>query len=172
VFFVAVALNELTRQLQQWLALPDPGRRILVGSLALLLALLSVSYYFGPYQKSWMYGSYNGEVATRIGYYLRSLGPGWQEYFFGAPRMYADFGSTPFIAKGVQLTDVLEPLTEPPPTDFVEPTRKPVFVFLPERAGELERVRQTYPHGVLDEVYRTGDSSGPLLFVAYRPEAY
>jgi hypothetical protein len=103
---------------------------------------------------------------------LRSLGPGWQEYFFGAPRMHADFGSTPFIAKGVQLTDVLEPLTEPPPTDFVEPTRKPVFVFLPERAGELERVRQTYPHGVLDEVYRTGDSSGPLLFVAYRPEAY
>jgi len=95
------------------------------------------------------------------------------EYFFGAPRMYSDFGSIPFIAKDVRVQDVLEPLSGPP--TFVDPNRKPVFVFLPERLGELERVKQAYPGGVEEQVHRVvigeaPDEHWPLLFVAYRVE--
>jgi len=195
VFFVAVALRELSRVLRNLLAPEDSrwaplavlSQRLAVGVLALVLALTSVRYYFGPYQDLWIYGSFNGEVATRLGYYLRDLGPEWQEYFFGAPRMYADFGSTPFIAKGIKLYDVKEPLTRPP--DFVDRKYKAVFVFLPERAHELELVKQRYPNGVQEEVRRIdrqalwpgtvskadrsevpASEEKPLLFVAYKVE--
>jgi hypothetical protein len=166
VFFVAVALRTLSRVLAELVELPELGRRVVVGVVALVLAVISVRYYFGPYQELWVYGSFNGEVATRLGYYLRDLGPEWQEYFFGAPRMYADFGSTPFIAKGIRLYDVREPLSGPP--DFVDPSYKAVFVFLPERIHELAFVQQAYPGGVLEEVHRIGDPDGPLLFTAYK----
>jgi 4-amino-4-deoxy-L-arabinose transferase-like glycosyltransferase len=167
MFFVAVALRELTRALSEWIGMPEFGRRALAACIACVLALLSIHYYFGPYQRSWTFGNTNAEIATRIGYYLRDLGPDWEEYFFGAPRMYADFASTPFIAKGVSSFDVTKPLAQPP--DFVDPMKRPVFIFLPERAGEIEWVRHLYPSGALEEVHRGGDPQAPLLFISYRP---
>ena len=173
VFFVAVALRELTTALRDLLQLPEFGRRAMAVCLAIVLALVSVRFYFGQYQSSWVYGNANAEVATRVGYYLRDLGPGWQEYFFGAPRMVANFGSTPFIAKGARLHDVLEPLAGPP--DIVDATSRTVFIFLPERLGELEWVKQAYPGGVEEPVHRVAIKEAPsaqlpLLFVAYRLE--
>lgn len=165
IFFVAVALRELSRLFGEVAELPELGRRIITGGLAIALALISIRFYFGPYQESWVYGSFNGEVATRIGYELRDLGPTWKEYFFGAPRMYADFGSSPFIAKGVPLYDVKEPISGPP--DFVDNQQKAIFIFLPERLGELALVQQKYPSGTLQEVHRVGEPDGPLLYTAY-----
>jgi len=167
MFFVAVAFRALTRVLGDLLPIPRLARLVLAGLLAFGLAWISVQYYFGPYQQSWIYGSYNAEVSTRIGYYMRDLGPEYKEYFFGAPRMYADFGSSQFIAKGIQVHDVVQPLTRAP--DFVDPKYKPVFIFLPERTKELTFIRQAYPNGVQEEVRRINDSVGPLLFTAYRP---
>jgi len=167
VFFVAIALRELARVVRDLAGLGKVSYRGVLAGLAIVLAILSVRFYFGPYQQSWTYGSLNAEVATRIGYYLRDLGPGYKEYFFGAPRMYADFGSTPFIAKRIQLHDVAQPLTRVP--DFVDPRYKPVFVFLPERIKELALVRQAYPNGVQEDVRRMNDQNGPVLFTVYRP---
>jgi hypothetical protein len=172
-FFVAVALRDLTLVLAGLLELPARGAQALSVILACALTVMGLRYYFGPYQSSWTYGSFNAEVATRIGYYLRDLGPGWEEYFFGAPRMYSDFGSIPFIAKDVPVQDVLEPLSSPPA--LVDSNLKPVFVFLPGRLGELEWVKQAYPGGVEEHVHRVviGEAptdQRPLLFVAYRVE--
>ncbi len=166
VFFVAVALRALAGVLGDLLAWRDLNRRVLAGGLAILMAYISVRYYFGPYQASWVYGNGNGEVATRVGYYLRELGPGWHEYFFGAPRMYTDFSSTPFIAKDVTLSDVIDPLQAPP--KGIDGQHKLIFVFLPERGSELKWVEQEYPGGTLEQVHRFGQPAGPLLFIAYK----
>ncbi len=168
IFFAAFALRSLTTAVAEVVKWPEWGRQSLVGAFAVVIAVISLRYYFGPYQDSRVYGSFNGEVATRIGYYLRELGPTWQEYFFGAPRMYADFGSTPFIAKGVPLYDVQQPLNSPP--TFVNPEHNAVFVFLPERMAELDIVQQAYPGGRLERVYRDDDPSGALYFAAYLVE--
>jgi len=173
VFFVAVALRKLAAALRGLLGWPEFGRHAVAVALAAILAFVSVRFYFGDYQSSWVYGNANAEVATRVGYYLRDLGPGWEEYFFGVPRMYADFGSTPFIAKGVPLKDVWDPLNGPP--SFADSGLKKVFIFLPERLDELKWVRQAYPGGVEEPVYRidideTTNDQLPLLFVAYRVE--
>lgn len=173
VFFVAIALRKLAAVLRDLLRWPEVGRHALAVTAAAVLAFVSVQFYFGDYQASWVYGNANAEVATRIGYYLRDLGPGWQEYFFGVPRMYADFGSTPFIAKGVPLMDVWDPLKEPP--SFPVSGLKTVFIFLPERLDELEWVRRAYPGGVEEPVHRIEIDAAksdqlPLLFVAYRVE--
>jgi hypothetical protein len=40
-----------------------------------------------------------------------------------------------------------------------------VFVFLPERAGELAWVQQAYPDGTVRQTY---DAAGELRFMAYK----
>ena len=69
----------------------------------------------------------------------------------------------PFLAQGTEGTDVLEPLRDRPV--FVDPAKKAVFIFLPERLGELNVIRQYYPTGLLREFKRSTD--GQLLFVSY-----
>ena len=49
----------------------------------------------------------------------------------------------------------------------MDASRRAVFVFLPERQGDLEIVRQVYPAGLLREFK---DSKGRLLFVSYEVE--
>ena len=164
MFFVAVALRELARALASLVGLPRTGRNALALAVAVALVFGSVRFYFGPYQESHVYGSFNAEVSTGIGYYMERLGPEWKQYFFGAPRMWAEFGSATFISKNPYL-DVVEPLTGPP--GFVDPAYNAAFIVLPERMQDLEFIRQAYPNGRLEEVRRDGKADGPLLFTAY-----
>ncbi|HEX9115692.1 MAG TPA: hypothetical protein VGA61_06455, partial [Anaerolineae bacterium] len=178
ILFVALALRELTRVLRDALGWPESLRRWTAGCLAAALAIISLYYYFVTYQQSWVYGSRNAEIATRIGYYLQDAAAAplpagapagrIEEYFFGAPEMHADFGSVAFIARDVPLHDVVEPLDAAFPS--LDPAIRPVFVFLPGRAADLEWVRQTYPAGLTQEIHRSDDPAQPLLFFVYRPD--
>ena len=137
---------------------------LVLGLAVALLATLSLRFYFRVYTPSRVYGGLNTYVAHEMGLYLRSLGPGYRYYFLGPPRMYASFPSLSYLAPGVEGRDVLDPLAGPPA--FVEPDRRPVFLFLPERLKELEAVRLAYPEGRLREFCQP---SGSLLFAAYEP---
>ena len=115
------------------------------------------------------YGSLNGETATMIGRYLDGLEGRHRAYFFGAPRIYWGFGTMDFIAPQVPGQDFVEPIDAPPVR--VDASRNAVFIFLPERAGELAFVQQGFPGGQLRE-FR--DPSGQVRFIAYevpRPDS-
>lgn len=164
MFFVAVALREFVSAFGSLTRLPRLGRQVVALAVALVLVSGSVRFYFGPYQESMVYGSFNGEVSTAIGHYMVRLGPDWKQYFHGAPRMWAEFGSAIFISKNPYL-DVIEPLTGPP--TYVDPAYNAAFIILPERQADLMWIQQAYPNGQLEEVYRDGDADKPLLFRAY-----
>ena len=131
-----------------------------------MLVVGNVHYYFVEFTPLRRYGSANGETATMIGHYVRDLDGEYaatsRVYFFGPPRLYWGFGTQAFLAPDVAGEDVVEPLTGPP--DFVDRDRGAIFVFLPERVGELAWVRQAFPEGELREFY---DSQGQLRFTAY-----
>jgi 4-amino-4-deoxy-L-arabinose transferase-like glycosyltransferase len=133
-----------------------------VGLVILGLAMSSVRFYFAEFTPSRRYGSKNGETATMIGHYLRDKEGDYHAYFLGAPLLYWRFGSTNFIAPDVTGEDIVEPL-EAPPYD-VDTERTAVWIFLPERIGELSWVQQAFPNGQLEE-FR--DAGGSLRFLAY-----
>ena len=151
-------LMELLGQPRRWLALALPAVLVLATSYA------SLNFYFVKYSPSNEFGGLNTLVADRMGKYLTVLGPEYQCYFFGAPRMFYGFATIPYFARGVVGVDVNQPIQGPP--DFVNPARKAVFVFLPERQGELDMVRQSYPSGRLREFREKGQ----FLFVAYEAD--
>ena len=57
----------------------------------------SANFYFARYKPpSHEFGGTNTEVADRLGKYLRTLGPSYQCYFFGPPRIYYGMATIPY----------------------------------------------------------------------------
>jgi hypothetical protein len=80
--------------------------------------------------------------------------------------MFVGFSTIPYLAPAVEGEDVVQPLTAPPPASLIRPDRDAALVFLPERRGELELVRQTFPNGELEMV--PSPLGGAPLFFIYR----
>ncbi len=171
MFFVALALVKLGQHVFQ----PGMGRahwRLYAGFLsgaALVITMLSLHWYFVEFTPQRRYGGYNGVVATAIGKYAREeLGPDWQMYFVGPPRMYIGFGSIPYIAADVEGVDIHDPLTAPIDPDIVDTDKHAVFILLPERREELQMIRATFPRGELETVPSPVPGIEQPLYLLYR----
>ncbi len=158
-------LSDTVRRLQTlW---PRLGR---LATAVTLLACAVISaddlrFYYVEYTPHSNFGGANGMVAQRLADYLQNKPAGWKVFFFGTPRMgYASIASLPFLAPQVQGVDVEH---EWGAADNPQPPSSGVtFVFLPEHAEDLRRVRQDYPNGVqAEERYLDGS----VLFWLYEP---
>jgi 4-amino-4-deoxy-L-arabinose transferase-like glycosyltransferase len=161
---VAIGLERTVTLVARLLAFEHRAWESLV--LAVLVVALSagaVYYYFVEFTPARRYGSANGETATMLGHYLREMNGDTQAYLFGAPRIYWSFGTMTFMAPEVNGQDIVEALDGPP--NFVDQDQGSVFLFLPERSGELSWVQQSFPDGETREIY---DAQGQLRFTAYR----
>jgi len=164
---VAFGLDHTVRLICRLLDIGRTRENVVLGVLVTLLAMSSIYFYFIEFTPTRRYGSANGETATMMGHYLHDLEAGTQAYLFGAPRIYWRFGTMPFMAPQVQGRDVVEPLEGP--SDVAEEIagaadRRAVFLFLPERSGEVLWVQQAFPGGNL---LQFSDPVGMLRFVAY-----
>lgn len=163
---VALALAWMAERLR-----PIVGGRqeVWLGGLVALgvwMAWGDVSFYFREYTPTTDYGGVNTEVAQRTADYLLDLGPGWRAYFFGAPWMAIEpeggFPSVAFLAPEADTADVPEAFSD---VFELPDLRLPaVFIFLPNRAAEMEIVRGEYPGGI--EKHFPG-RFGRMLFTAY-----
>jgi 4-amino-4-deoxy-L-arabinose transferase-like glycosyltransferase len=167
-FFVALALYRGAQLLFRAAGGRDERRLALPLAVAVvLLGVASVRWYFVEFTPLLLYGNPNAVVATALGHYAGDrLGPDWRIYLFGAPRLYAGFGSIPYLARGVEGVDVSAPLTAPPSPSLVQLDKHAAFVFLPERQRELDLVRQTFPGGELETV--PSPLGGDPLYLIYR----
>jgi Dolichyl-phosphate-mannose-protein mannosyltransferase len=165
---IALAIERLVALLP-W-ALPL-GRRVaygIGGALVLLLALWNLNFYFREYTPRRTFGWLNTEVATAIGGYVHGQPDAVYVYFFGPPRMFVGNGTIRFLAPDVPEVDMVDPLVAPealpPPPDG----RRPIFIFLPERVGELALVESRYPAGTRYQADAQVEDA--TLFFSYEPK--
>ncbi len=119
-------------------------------------------FYYGRFRVEHSYGDRNTEIADEVAHYLSEQEDESTAYFFGPPSMYTDFPTIPFLVqnfqRGYTLFDVEEQELLP-----TAPTDKQIFIFLPERAGEIEAVQVAYPNGKLETF--SGHYADPLFHV-------
>jgi predicted DNA-binding antitoxin AbrB/MazE fold protein/4-amino-4-deoxy-L-arabinose transferase-like glycosyltransferase len=171
VFFVALALVRVGQLVLRSWGAPRYQRllAIYLTAAALVLSIGSIRWYFVEYTPMRIYGNFSGVVATELATYARDkLGDEARIYFFGPPRMYIRFGSIPYLAPEVEGVDIEQPLQGPPGRELVLPDKDATFVFLPEREGELNLIRRTFPGGTLDRLLSPIDYS-PLAFLYHVP---
>jgi 4-amino-4-deoxy-L-arabinose transferase-like glycosyltransferase len=131
-------------------------------SIALLITITDVAFYFGRYRAEANYGDRNTEIAHRISDYLNTLDGQWDGYFFGPPSMYANFPTFGYLVEGwqseISLSDVAE--EDGPPLTVND--RNNVFLYLPERADEIEQINRLYRNGRL--LTFPGSNADPLFY--------
>ncbi len=136
----------LGRLLAELLRLPARYGTLLAACALLAGYAGDLHFYFREYAPLASRGDLNTQVATEVARRIAAYPARARLYFFGAPRMtYQGFSTMRFVAPHVEGIDVLEPLTTPPDWTLNQPVV--AFAFTPERAAELDLVRQRYPGG-------------------------
>jgi hypothetical protein len=151
-FFVALGLYKLV-ELARSSALFGVRNSLVMAAGVALFAGISLKTYFMDYSPQRIAGGLNAEIATELRPVLAKIGPGYDAYFAGAPGMFWGFPTLHYPSAPMPGTDILEPLTAPPPRGMVPSGRGAAFIFLPHRLPELHLVRAAFPGGEVREVY-------------------
>ena len=134
-----------------------------VGVLGTLVALSNYWFYFGRYAAETNFADRNSEIAFGIGNYLNTLDEGTTVYLYGAPALYSDFSTIPYLApqftKNSNIIDVIDINALPPAGE-----NKTIHIYVPERSAELGTTQTLYPGGTTNTV--SGKFADPL-FVTY-----
>jgi SAM-dependent methyltransferase/4-amino-4-deoxy-L-arabinose transferase-like glycosyltransferase len=176
ILLVSHGLVWLARQIVEAAAYyangPEAARSIARGKLlpvvlviAVLLALGDLWFYFGEYRTSQRFGDRNTEIAFEMAQYLDQLDGDWTAYFHGAPSMYVTFPTIPYLAgdqfrTNENLFDVEDP-SAPLPGD-PDADDNLVFIYVPERSGEINRTAEQYPEGTFQTF--SGSFADPLFY--------
>ncbi|MGH9136133.1 MAG: ArnT family glycosyltransferase [Acidimicrobiales bacterium] len=164
--FAAVAVVAASR-----IAAPAGRPLALTGAVAVAtvsIAMPSVHRHFRAENQPAVYSDLNTEVAATLAAELRRDGPRRTVYFAGPLRMsYDGFPNLRFLTPSTTGITLGEPLT--PDSDRPLLPGPATFVFLPERAAELDVARAWFPDGRRRSVAADadGDGTAELLYVEW-----
>ena len=135
--------------------------------IATLISIWETAFYFGDYRTSYRFGDRNSEIADGVGHYLADLTAtdegDWLLYFHGAPSMFTTFPTIAYLADGrMRHQNMIDVLASELPALPDQPYNIS-FIFVPERSGERQMVKEAYPGGTEREI--AGNFANPLFFV-------
>lgn len=160
---VAIGLIQLLTLLRQMLDLSPRAYTGSVTCIALLMMIWNIYFYFDVYTPRNSYGG-TGAI-TEVARFLQAQSGLDYVYMFTGPAFYLRHGTIGFIASQPQGIDVnakleaIATLPEPPAG------LQPVFIFIPERLGELATVKQRYPNGQLHEYRNEPQRDHPIVYI-------
>ncbi len=162
IFFVALGLLKLAEVGARLFASTPRLRRQLVVLGLVLIAFINIKFYFVEYTPRRTYSGDGGWRLTEMARLFLAQTRPFKAYFFGAPYDYLSHGTIRYMVPALDGLDVVKPISGPP--DFVDPSRRALFLFRPEREQELAFVQQAYPMGERID-YRM--PNGDELFLCY-----
>jgi hypothetical protein len=144
-FFIAFAAWEIIKFVGRYQK--DLPANMLLYTLVLAFGVYSYKTYFVEVTPQRLYGGDHAEIATELAPLLNELSQDHLFYFVGYPEMYWGFATIPYLAPDANGIDIIDPITEQVPK-FRGPAQKgAVYIFLPDRLGELAFIQAVYPNG-------------------------
>jgi hypothetical protein len=130
--------------------------------LVAILGVLNITYYFGEYRNQNNFQDATGEFTQKFGLELQTLGPDYDYYLFGLPRIFAAFPTVVFLCPSNNMIDLTHDSID---SLVLAPGRSNVFVAIPENISDLEQVKEKFPGGAWEEVWRRYKHE--VLYYAY-----
>jgi 4-amino-4-deoxy-L-arabinose transferase-like glycosyltransferase len=116
-----------------------------------ILGFQNIFFYFGVYRTANYFEDATGELTQFVGLELQKLGPDYDYYLFGLPRVFAAFPTVVFLAPKSGMYDVTGDSID---SMVVPPGRGALIVAIPENLTTLQLVAQRFPGGTWEEVPR------------------
>ena len=160
--FLALGIYKFTDYLRQLKLFNQHWQTIVSAMLVLILAGQNVAFYFGVYRYRDYFEDANSELGQQIGLELQHLGPNYDFYLFGVPRVFAAFPTTVFLAPDNGYFDVTSDTID---SSTLRPGRGNIFVAIPENRADLDTIALKYPGGTWETIQR--DYKQEVLYYAY-----
>jgi len=160
--FLALGITRFFGVLNHMNLLGPRWQTILSVCLLVILGIQNVVYYFGAYRSQNYFQDATGEFSEKFGLELSQLGPGYDYYLFGLPRIFAAFPTVIFLCPENNMVDLNRDMID---TLALTEGKSNVFVSIPENRSDLERIEEKYPGGTWEEVGRRFKTE--VLYYAY-----
>ena len=163
-FFIVLALMRLGELITHTIKPIPAFTFMLIGVLA--FSLYSPYIYYFDYTPKTLYGGRHAELATKIAPIINRNNPEADLVFLGAPFMYWQFATIPYLSPNVNGVDIIDPLTQQPEQAWHNRSQGTHFIVLNERLNELDYIKEAFPDGTEYLIY-TDAQSRSLLGVLY-----
>jgi 4-amino-4-deoxy-L-arabinose transferase-like glycosyltransferase len=160
--FLALGIFYMTDLLLRWKFVNVRWQTAIAAALILILIGQNYAFYFGVYKYKDYFSDANGELAQAVGLELQKLGPNYDYYLFGAPRIFAGFPTTAFLAPDNSLIDLN---AENDSEVTLRPGKGQIFVAIPENKDELKVLAAKFPGGTWETIMR--NNTPEILYYAY-----
>jgi 4-amino-4-deoxy-L-arabinose transferase-like glycosyltransferase len=147
--FLALGLTQFLGILNRMKLLSPRSQIILSIGLLTILGIQNIAYYFGIYRYQNYFQDATGEYAESFGLELQKLGPDYDYYLFGLPRIFAAFPTIVFLCPDNNMYDINSDMID---TLVLNEGKSNVFVAIPENRSDLERIEEKYPVGTWEEI--------------------
>jgi len=160
--FLALGIYKFTELLRRLKIFNEEWQTAISVILVVAMGLQNIAFYFGVYRYDDYFEDATGELTQQIGLELKSLGPEYDYYLFGLPRVFAAFPTVVFLNPQNGMydlnSDAIDGLT-------LTPGKPVIFAAIPENIVDLKRIEQKYPGGTWKEVPRCYKEE--VLYYAY-----
>jgi hypothetical protein len=159
---LALGIYKFTDYLMRIKLLSQQWQKIISAIIVMILIGQNIGFFFGVYFTRDYNEDANAELGQITGLELKHLGPDYDLYLFGMPRVFAAFPTTVFLAPDNGLFDLtsdkIDSLT-------LRPGKRNIFVAIPENRSDLTTISQKYPGGTWETTPRRYKQE--VLYYAY-----
>jgi 4-amino-4-deoxy-L-arabinose transferase-like glycosyltransferase len=160
--FIALGVTQFFELLGRMKILSPRWQTLFSIGLVLLLGIQNLTYYFGVYRYKNYFQDGTGEFAEKFGLELQRLGPNYDYYLFGRPRIFAAFPTIVFLSPKNTMVDLTPDMVG---TIALTEGKSNVFIAIPENRSDLEQIEQKFPGGTWEQVDRRYINE--VLYFAY-----
>ena len=160
--FVALGIYQLLNILMRLKFIKDWAGTALSILFCATLLIQNTVFYFGIYRTTYSFQDANGEFAMEIGKRLQQLGPKYNYYLFGIPRLFAAFPTDVFLAPDMNMEDLT---TDSIASFTLSSDKGAIFAAIPDNLADLQKIAERYPGGKWEQFERIVQPE--VLYYAY-----
>lgn len=160
---VAVGIGSIADRLARSTSIVRLNAGLIAAALTAVICGQNLHRYFVVYDRQHSFEDRTNELSYESRLHIAAAGPDGRVYIVGDPFAYRMFASFDFFSPGIEKMDFNE--IADATIDALPKSSNAVFLAIPERRADLERIMQKLPGGVFEQVQRKRQPDQPMYLV-------
>jgi 4-amino-4-deoxy-L-arabinose transferase-like glycosyltransferase len=148
---MALGASKILEYLQKFRVIPERVIAPILLATVCIITYQNIDFYMFEYRNNMYFQDPNGEYAMEVGLMAKNMGEDFQIFLLGAPRVFSNLPTLPFIVPNNPRIDLR---AEDIAVLELSPGQKAGFFAIPENRSLLAEISRRFPGGQSGLVYR------------------
>jgi len=148
---MALGASKILEYLLKFRVIPERVIVPILFATVFIITYQNIDFYMFEYRNNMYFQDPNGEYAMEVGLMAKNMGEDFQIFVLGAPRVFSNLPTLPFIVPNNPRVDLR---AEDVAVLELSPGQKTGFFAIPENRSLLAEISRRFPGGQSGLVYR------------------